>query len=124
MRKIAIIIAAIVAAVIALSLMGAPRAEAAPLSAAGITSVEPRCSLPYVDDVNEWGKGHVILTVYCCGNAKAYDLKVTSGKGKMKVVRSKRHKNVWTVVIRKGKTYKLSVRAKGGSWKSIKYGIC
>ena len=121
MRKTAIIIAAIVAAVIALSLMGAPRAEAAPLSAG---SVEPRCSLPYVDDVNEWGKGHVILTVYCCGNAKSYDLKVTDPKGrKAKPIRSKRHRNVWTVVIRKGKEYKLSVRAKGGKWKSVGYRV-
>lgn len=121
MRKTAII-AAIVAAVIALSLSFTPSAEAATLSAG---SVEPRCSLPYVDDVNEWSKNNVILTVYCCGNAKSYDLKVVSDKGKKaKAVRSKRHRNVWTVVVKKNRVYKLSVRAKGGKWKSIKYGIC
>ena len=100
--------AALVAAAIAP--MGA---DAKPLT------VEPSVSLPYVEDVNPSGSGY-IATVTCCG-AKGAQLKVTS-KGKRVKVR-KHAPRVWTVKMRKAQTYKLSVRAKGGSWKSIAYRI-
>lgn len=93
--------------VIALSLAGAQRAEAA--------------SLPYVDDVNEWSAESSIATVVVCG--KNPQLRVTSGGKKVKAVKRKR--GVWTVIVKHGKTYKLSSREKGGKkWKSISYRVC
>ena len=119
-----------------LCLANPAEAEAAPMKAG--TSTAPTvatmdaecircegtaCSLPYVDDVNDWGPGKVIVTVCCCGDAAKYQLKVTNPKGKkVKVTKVKR--DVWTVVLKKGKTYKLSVRPKGGKWRSIRYGVC
>lgn len=116
-------IAAAVMAALLVAVIPANEADAAPLKAATTKAERVACSLPHVDDVNDWGKGKVILTVFCCGNAKAYHLKVVNDKGgKVKVVKSK--KNVWTVVLRKGRTYKLSVKPKGGVYRSIYYGVC
>lgn len=76
-------------------------------------------SLPYVDDVNEWGASSYILTVYAAGNPSA--CKATS---KGKALKVKRHgKRVWTVVVKRRAYVRLSVRAKGGAWKSIGYRV-
>lgn len=132
------LIAIAAAAMVALLLIAAApaEAEAAPMKAG--TSTAPTvatmdaecircegtaCSLPYIDDVNDWGDGKVIVTVCCCGDAAKYQLKVTNPKGK-KVKATKVKRDVWTVVLKKGKTYKLSVRPKGGKWRSIRYGVC
>ena len=124
MKKLIAIAAAVMVALL-VAAIPVNEAEAAPLNAGCIRCEGTACSLPYVDDVNEWGKGKVILTVYCCGNAKSYQLKVTNEKGKKaKAVRSKKRNDVWTVVVRKGHVYKLSVRPKGGVWRSIYYGVC
>ncbi len=120
MRKIAIIIAAIAIA-IAVNLTGAPSAEAAPLSAAGITSAAPSCSLPYVEDVQPSGKGYVAL-VSCAGSGSHFDIKVKCGSKKVKAERI--DERTWSFKLKAGKTYKVSVRADNGSWKTIKYGIC
>ena len=120
-KLIAIIAAAMVALLVAA--MPAGEAEAAQLNAGCIRCEGTACSLPLVDDVNDWGKGKVIVTVTCCGDAKSYQLKVTNEKGG-KVKATKHKKRVWTVVMKKGRTYKLSVRPKGGKWRSIRYGVC
>lgn len=112
-----------VAAIVALSTMGALKAEGAPLAAANMQAERVVCSLPYIDDANEYGPGKVIVTVVCCGDAKSYQLKVTNEQGK-KVKVTKHKKRVWSVVLRKGRTYKLSVRPKGGVYRSIYYGVC
>lgn len=110
-RKItSIIMAALVAVAIAFPCT----AEAAELRAASVPSV----SLPYVDDVNEWGSGH-ILTVVAAGEPSA--LKATVKGKALKVTRHKR--NVWTVVVKRKAYVKLSVRAKGGKWKAIGFRV-
>ena len=76
-------------------------------------------SLPYIDDVNDWGAGKSIATVVVSGDKP--QLKVTSGGKKVKVTKHK--KGVWTVVLKNGKKYKLSSREKGGKWKSIGYRV-
>jgi len=76
-------------------------------------------SLPYVEDVNEFGSGYV-ATVTCAGSSKAV-LKVTQSGKRIKV--RKHAPRVWTVKLKRAKTYKLSVKVKGGAWKSIAYRI-
>jgi hypothetical protein len=107
-------IAVVIAAAIAASLAGAPSAHA--LQAGSVEQV----SLPYVDDVNEYGAGRYVLTVTCCGSPKA-ELRATVKGKRVKVV--KRRPRVWTVVVRRGAACKLSVRARGGKWKSIGYRV-
>lgn len=112
-RKItSIIITAVVSAAIAFPCT----AGAASLAAA---SVAPSVSLPYVDDVNEWGAGRCVLTVVASGSPAK--LKATSGGKALKV--RKHHRNVWTVVVKRRAGVKLSVRAGGGKWKSIGYRV-
>ena len=110
--SIAIIIAAELALCIGLSIAFPPSAEAA--------YSDEVCSLPFIDDVNEWGKGKVILTVTACGD-KSIQLKATSQGKRLKVVKHK--PRVWTVVVRKGKEVKLSVRPRHGKWRSIGYRV-
>ena len=86
----------------------------APLSAYG-------ASLPYIDDANEWSGGKTCITVTACGK-KSCKLKVTDCKTGKRVKVTKHKPRVWTVVIRNHRTYKLSVKDKGG-WKTIRYRI-
>ena len=77
-------------------------------------------SLPYVEDVNPYGSGKSVATVVCYGGHGPFKLKVTDERGKR--VKVHRHrKGVWTVVLRNGEAYKVSVREKGEGWKSIGY---
>jgi len=97
-----IMMAAVLAATVAV-----PSASA--LQAASVAPKAPSVSLPYVDDVNEWGSGRYILTVLASGTSAK--LKATS---KGKALKVKRHKrNVWTVVVKKRAYVKLTVSANG-----------
>lgn len=103
---------------IALALGAAPQAEA--LQAGSCSRCEkPSVSLPYVEDVNP-AKGGYDALVSVCGKGKA-ELKVTC-KGK-RVKARKLDAHTWHVRIKRGKTYKISARAKGGKWKSIAYRV-
>ena len=114
------ILAACIAAVIALSFVGAQSAEA--LQAGRITSA-PSVSLPYVEDVNPSGKAAYVAVVSCAGKAKRVELRVTDLKAKKRVKVHRISGKRFEVKIRKGRSYKLSVRAKGGAWKSIGYRV-
>lgn len=107
--------AIIITAIIAIAVAFPCTAQAAELRAASV----PSASLPYVDDVNEWGASRCILTVVASGDRAV--LKATSGGKALKVKRHER--NVWTVVVKKRAYVKLSVRAEGGKWKSIGYRV-
>lgn len=78
-------------------------------SAEALQAAEVGVSLPYVEDVNPSGGGYV-ATVSCAGPAKA-KLRVTL-KGRSVKVR-KVGTRLWLVKIKRGKLYKLSVRADG-----------
>ena len=89
-------------------------------------------SLPYVDDVNEWGANKSILTLYACGKEKAKQFRVTDVKTHKSVKVKNLHRwektgYVGTVVVKNGHEYKISVRAKShgkwGKWKSIGYRV-
>ena len=106
-----IMMAAVLAATVAV-----PSASA--LQAASVAPKAPSVSLPYVDDVNEWGSGQYILTVTARG-AKA-KLKATSRGKALKV---KRHdRNVWTVIVKKRAYVRLTVSA-NGERKTIGYRV-
>lgn len=107
--------AIIITAIIAVAIAFPCTAQAAELAAASVSNA----SLPYVDDVNEWGASRCILTVVAAGKPSA--LKATSGGKALKVKRHER--NVWTVVVKKRAYVKLSVRAGNGKWKSIGYRV-
>jgi len=119
MKTRIIVLAACVAAVIALTLAGTPKAEA--LQATNMQAAN--VSLPYVDDANPCGAKSYVATITCCGDAKA-KLKVTDLKTKKQVRVTKHRPRVWTVTMKRGRTYRISVKARSGAWKSIKYGIC
>ena len=76
-------------------------------------------SYPTVDDVNEWGAGKSILTVTAAGTGKL-KLRATSGKKKLKVV--KHHRGVWSVVVRNGRSVKLTARDAEGK-RTIKFEV-
>jgi len=96
-------------------------AEAAPLSAAEMSTAAPECSLPYVDDVQQVNGGYEAL-VTCAGSANA-KLTVTDMKTKKTVKVTKLDARMWSVKLKKGRTYKLTVKL-GKDAKSIKYGVC
>lgn len=83
-------------------------------------SAEARCSLPYVEDVSPNNSGYV-AQIGCAGSAKC-SIKVTCEGKRVKAERA--GKRLWAVKMRKGASYRLSVKAKGGEWKSIVYRIC
>ena len=114
------VLAACIAAVIALSLIGAPRAEA--LQAGRVASA-PSVSLPYIEDVNPSGKSAYVAVVSCAGKAKRVELKVVDVRAKKRVKVHRISGKRFEVKIRKGRSYKLSVRAKGGAWKSTGYRV-
>ena len=113
MRKI---IAIIIAALVAAACIGTTSAEAK-VTAASV----PNVSLPYVTDVNPVGGNMYEAQVECAGSAKAFELRATCKGRSAKVHRIGKH--AWSVKIRRGEAYKLSVRAKGGKWKSIGYRV-
>ena len=106
MKRIA---AAISALALAASMTAAPSAYA-------------NCSLPYIDDANPVG-GKVELVVCCCGKAKSFDLKVVDMRTGKRVKAVKIRKRVWTVRVREHRTYRFSVRERGGRWNTMRYGI-
>jgi hypothetical protein len=109
------VLAMLVAAMVAAAMFATP-AEAK-VQAADM----PRCSLPYVMDVNPNGNGYDVL-VSCSGNAKKFSMKAKCGKRTLKAERI--GKRSWVVKMKRGKTYRLSVRGDGGKWRSIEYRIC
>ena len=80
------------------------------------------CSLPYVDDVNDWGANSKIATVYAVGD-KPMKLKAVDAKTRKPAKVRKVKRGVWLVTMKRGHAYKLSVKDKGGKWKSIGYRI-
>ena len=89
------------------------------------------CTLPYIDDVNDWGAGKSIATVIALGHDgdtavkwKAADTKTHKAA---KVTHKKKNGNVYVgmVVMKHGHVYKISVKAKShgkwGKWKSVGY---
>ena len=80
------------------------------------------CSLPYVDDVNDWGKGKVMATLCVCvtkgESAFKYTVKDTNTGKAAKVKMRKCHdcgkKHIATVVLKRGHVYKITVKAKDG----------
>jgi len=113
MRKI---IAIIVAALVAAACLGTTSAEAK-VAAAGM----PNASLPYVTDVNPSARNLYVATVECAGSGKSFEFQAVCKGKRAKVKRI--GKRAWSVKIRRGELYKLSVRAKGGKWKSIGYRV-
>ena len=91
------------------------------------------CTLPFIDDVNEWGARSSIVTLCTLSNPgdKAVKWKITDTKTHKTVKAENIHKykkfSVCTAVMKHGRTYKVSVRAKAhgkwGKWKSIGYCI-
>ena len=87
------------------------------------------CSYPYIDDANECGKGKLELVVCAYGDKKpaSYELRVTDMRTKKRVkatkVKRKASPAVWTVRVKKGRTYKFATREKGGKWNVMRYGI-
>ena len=89
------------------------------------------CTIPYIDDVNDWGARSSIVTVCALKHDgdKAVKWKVTDTKTKkaVKVENVHRYKNwyVCTAVMKHKHVYKISVKAKThgkwGKWKSIGY---
>ena len=75
-------------------------------------------SLPYVEDVNPDGNGYA-ARIEACGKPAKFKV-ICKGK-KVKAVRDGR--NAWVVKMKRGKTYRISVKAKHGKWKSIAYRI-
>ena len=88
-------------------------------SAQALTAGAPECSLPYVEDVNPTSGGY-IATVSAAGSSRL-QCRVTSGGKAVKV--RKVAPRTWTAKLKEGRTYKVSVRAAGGSWRSIGYRI-
>lgn len=64
-------------------------------------------SLPYVDDVNDWGEHKVIATVVARGEGKL-TLKAKCGGKRLKV--TKHHRGVWTVVFPTGEDVKFTAK--------------
>ena len=95
----------------AISAINATTAEALPAS--------KDCSLPYVSDVNDYGKRYV-ATIEVAG--KPYIVKAYCGKKQVKVDRLGKH--TWMMPFSKGKTYTIKAKAKHGKWKVIKYRLC
>ena len=118
MRARIAILATCIAAVIALSLT----APAEALQAGSIKASAPSVSLPYVEDVNP-SKGAFVAVVSCAGKAKRAELRVTDVRAKKRVKVHRVSAKRWTVKLAKGRSYKLSVRAKGGAWRSIGYRV-
>ena len=77
-------------------------------------------SLPYVDDVNDWGKGKVIATVYAAGHESSFKFTVKDTKTKkpakvtMRKCRDCGKKHIATVVMKRGHVYRITVKAKDG----------
>lgn len=77
-------------------------------------------SLPYIDDVNDWGKGKVITTIHAAGYESQFRFTVKDAKTK-KHVRVKMHrckdcgkKHIATAVLKRGHVYRITVKAKDG----------
>lgn len=121
MKNLTKIMALVAAVMIALLVAGTPAAEAdaKPLQAGYVKCTTQACSLPYVEDVNKVKGGYAVL-IEVCGKPSAVKVEL-KGK-KLKVKRLDAH--TWKVTLKKGKVYKLSAKAKGGKWKSVKYGVC
>ena len=77
-------------------------------------------SLPYVDDVNDWGRGKVIATVTACGHESAFRFSVVDTKTKkhakvtMRKCRDCGKKHIATAVLKRGHVYRITVKAKDG----------
>lgn len=71
-------------------------------------------SLPYVDDVNDWGRGKVIATVTACGHESKFTMHAYDLTAKKPAKVTKHKKRVWTCVMKRGHVYKLTVKAKDG----------
>lgn len=106
---------------------------AAMIAATMITPAANACSLPYVDDVNDWGKGKVIVTLYACvtkgESAFKYTVKDTNTGKAAKVKMHKCHdcgkKHIATVVMKRGHVYKITVKAKDGKrWNKRSIAYC
>ena len=104
---------------------------AAMIAATMMAPAANACTIPYIDDVNDWGARSSIVTVCALKHDgdKAVKWKVTDAKTKKaaKVENVHRYKNwyVCMVVMKHGRTYKVSVKAKANGkwskWKSIGY---
>ena len=106
---------------------------AAILAATMFAPAANACSLPYVDDVNDWGKGKVIVTLYTCitkgETAFRYTVKDTKTNKAAKVTMRKCHdcgkKHIATVVMKRGHVYKITVKAKDGKrWNKRAIAYC
>lgn len=109
---------------IAFALAASLTAFAGTAEAKEVTTAPPvMTSLPFVEDVNPASNGAYTATVVCYGGGGAFELKATD----MKLKRTAKAKRVgvgqWVVRMKPGREYKLSVRVKGTSWKSIGYRI-
>jgi len=120
MKTRIIVLAACVAAVIALSFAGVMNAEALQ---AGCTRSTPTTSLPYVEDVNPTKSNVYVALVTCCGKSTNLVLKVRDTKTKRAVKAKRVGKRAWEVRMKRGHVYRISVKAKGGTWKRIAYGV-
>ena len=90
-------------------------------------------SYPFVDNVEDYGRGKVITTIHVCGNEKTYQFKVTNTKTH-KPVKTKAYmchecnrKHVITAVMKRNTTYTIKVRTKvhgkWTKWRAIDYRI-
>lgn len=92
------------------------QASAAPLSAA---TAQQTCSLPYITDANPMGNGKYIVMVEVAGHADK--VKVTCNGKSVKLYQLDDH--TWSFELKKGKTYTVKAKPKGGAWKSIDYRV-
>lgn len=93
----------------------APMQQASAAQPLVATSATQDCSLPYVTDVNPYGKRWV-ATVEVAGNVK--DVRAYIGKKRVHIDKVGEH--TWMLKISKGKTYTIKARGVNG-WKVIDY---
>ena len=117
-------IAAAVLVALFIAVIPANEAHAAPLSAnAGMSTDAPAYSLPFVEDAQQVDSKNYEVLVTCAGSADPV-LTVTDMKSGKTVKYTKLDARTWTVKLKKGRTYKISLKVKGQKAKAIKYGVC
>ena len=77
-----------------------------------------QCSLPYVTEVNAYGK-HFVATVEVIG--KPTKVKAFIGKKHVKIDRIGKH--TWMLPMKKGKLYTIKAKSAKSNWKVIQYRI-
>jgi len=109
-------VAVVLAVAVGLAMLLVPAGEAEAYVCAGV--VDDRCSLPYVSDVNPYGKKYM-ATVEVAGEPKV--VKAYIGKKRVKIDRI--GERTWMLPMKKGKLYTIKAKSARSGWKVIQYKI-